>query len=104
MNCSIKPCSPSCQPYPRPYRIPVGLDSAPGKNQLEMSLKPNMSRGSRELIPPVNVVDGPLITLIRGERTIDYVAICNEWAINHVATLAGDLEGGGGGGLWALGC
>jgi hypothetical protein len=25
-------------------------------------------------MPPVNVVDGPLITLTCGERTIDYVA------------------------------
>jgi hypothetical protein len=39
-----------------------------------------------ELMPPVNVVDGPLITLIRGERTIDYVAVRDGWAIDHVAT------------------
>jgi hypothetical protein len=35
-----------------------------------------------------NVFDGPLTTFLCGERTIDYVAIRDGWAINHVAALA----------------
>jgi hypothetical protein len=30
---------------------------------------------SRELVPPANVIDGPLITFLRGERTTDYIAV-----------------------------
>jgi pimeloyl-ACP methyl ester carboxylesterase len=33
--------------------------------------------------PPVNVVDGPLITLLRGERATDYVAVRSGWAIDR---------------------
>jgi hypothetical protein len=39
---------------------------------------------SRELMPPVNVIDGPFTTFICGERTIDYVAVRGRWAIDHV--------------------
>jgi hypothetical protein len=32
------------------------------------------------------VINGPLITLIRGERTMDSAAVRDRWAIDHVAT------------------
>jgi deaminated glutathione amidase len=44
-------------------------------------------------VPPVNVIDGPLTTLLRDERTIDYAAVRNRWAIDHVTTLAVDPGG-----------
>jgi hypothetical protein len=50
-------------------------------------------------MPPVNVIDGPLTTFLRDERTIDYVAVRNGWAIDHVATLVVDPAGAPG--TWA---
>jgi hypothetical protein len=38
----------------------------------------------RGAVPPVNVVDGPLTTLLGGERPIGYVAVRGGWAIGHV--------------------
>jgi hypothetical protein len=41
-----------------------------------------------------NVINGPLTTLLRDERTIDYVAVRGGWDIDYVAVLAGGLAGG----------